>query len=559
MFHRLTNFISRFKWFLLVIAFTIPTFTSLLRPGYFPMHDDLQVMRIYQMELCFKDGQLPCRWVLDMGYRYGYPQFEYYGPLPYYLMTTTRLFHLPLFEAMKFGFILALILGNLAMFLLASSLFGVWGGFLSAMVYAYAPFRASDLFSRGAMGESWAFVFLPLILFALLKLLNRPNLKSAAFLALFYAGLLLTHNISTLIFSPMIALIVVFFLLSHPNRKSLIKYGLISLIWSVAIAATFFLPVLLEKGYAHTESLTRGYFNYLAHFVTLKQLFFTSFWGYGSSEIGPTDDLSFFLGPVQVFLFLISLFFVFANLIRKRIDRAGQVVLLSTSFLAFSLFMTHQKSTPLWKILPLDYLQFPWRFLVTANFFLALIVGFLVVQVRQSKQFLLAAVFGSLVFFTNVSYFRPREWFDLTIWEKFSGFSWDRQLTISIFDYLPIFAKFPPASAAPLLPYGRDSQVSILDYNHGSASFRFRTRSLIPDQLTLPQFDFPGWQVKLDGQKVTHRHDNKLGLITLDLPPGDHRIEAVLRDTPIRFAGNLLTLIFTPLALYTLVKSKQDA
>lgn len=546
----------KLRFYLLVVLISIPTFISLVRPGYFPMHDDLQVMRIYQMELCFRAGQFPCRWVPDMGYRYGYPQFEYYGPLPYYLMTASRFVGLSLFSAMKLGFILPLILGNLAMFLLASSLFGPWGGLLSAAAYAYAPYRASDLYSRGAMGETWAFIFLPLILFALLRLFKKPNLKTAALLGLSYAGLLLTHNISTLIFSPLIGLLALILLVREKEKKTVVKYGLISLVWAVLAAGTFFLPLIFEKGYAHTESLIQGYFNYLAHFVTLKQLFFTTFWGYGSSEIGPTDDLSFFIGPVHVLLFLAAATLGLYQSFRRRLDQTTLIVLAAGLFTLLSLFMTHQKSTFLWQILPLSYLQFPWRFLVTANFFLALCVGYLFYKLTFRKVLPLAISLLTLVFMTNVSFFRPREWFDLTIWEKFSGYSWDRQLTISIFDYLPVYAKFPPAIAAPLLPYGAKTTVSILDFTHGSADLRFNTRSLTDDVLILPQFDFPGWRVTLDGKKVAHRRAFDLGLIALDLPAGEHRLEAILGKTPIRLFGDLATLIFAPLALYTLISKK---
>lgn len=559
MLDKLLTFIDRFKWYLLVILLSFPTFTSLLRPGYFPMHDDLQVMRIYQMELCLRDGQFPCRWVPDMGYRYGYPQFEYYGPLPYYFMTASRFVGLSLFSAMKLGFIAPLILGNLAMFLLASSLFGPWGGLLSAAAYAYAPYRASDLFSRGAMGETWAFVFLPLILFALLKLFKRPNFKSAALLALSFGGLLATHNISTLIFSPMIGLIALWLLLTETDKKLVVKYGLTAIIWAVLIAGTFFLPLVFEKGYAHTESLISGYFNYLAHFVTLKQLFFTSFWGYGSSEIGPTDDLSFFLGPVHLFLFVLAFgLTLFRCLRNRRADLPTKIVFTGAIFGLFSVFMTHQKSTFLWRLLPLAYLQFPWRFLVSANFFLALIAGAIFWKIRQEKilPLILALVF--LLFFVNTSFFRPRAWLDLTIWEKFSGYSWDRQLTISIFDYLPIFAKYPPAAPAPIYPYGDSGKASILDYRRRTDSFSFATKSLSETTLTLPQFDFPGWQVAIDGKRIKHRHDNPLGLISFSLPAGEHQIRAVLTKTPVRFLGDLATFIFAPLALYTLVRKDHD-
>lgn len=558
MLQRLQNFIVRFKWYFLVIALTIPAFISLVRPGYFPMHDDISVFRIYEMSLCFKDGQIPCRWIPDMGYRYGYPQFEYYGPLPYYVMTAGHLLGVSLFGAVKLGFILPLILAPVTMFLLASFLFGNWGGLLSAIAYAYLPFRASDIYSRGAMGETWAFVFIPLILYALLRLFQKPNLKSAALLSLSYAALLVTHNITTLIFSPLIGLIAILLLFGKRNKATIIKFGLLSLVWSVFAAGFFFLPLLFEQGYAHTESLVSGYFNYLAHFVSLKQFFFTTFWGYGSSEIGPTDDLPFFIGPVHILLAIISLIVVCRNYITRKPDIKQGLVVMSFLFVLFSLFMAHEKSSFIWKAIPvLAFLQFPWRFLITANFFIALMAGYLVINLSEKAAKTALVIFGFLLIFMNVSYFRPRLWFDLTIWEKFSGYSWDRQLTTSIFDYLPIYAKFPPATPAPVFPATLNSKISFLDYVHQSDSFSFATRGMSEATLVLPQFDFPGWQVRVDGKKVDHRHDNPLGLISFEVPSGEHRIEAKLVDTPVRVLGNLASLILVPTAIYILAKKRK--
>lgn len=231
------------------------------------------------------------------------------------------------------------------------------------------------------------------------------------------------------------------------------------------------------------------------------------------------------------------------------------MVIGNTVFLFISLFMSHEKSTFIWKIIPVfSYLQFPWRFLVTANFFLCLTAGYFLTYLMEKPAKIMLIVFSFLVIFLNVSYFRPREWFDLTIWEKFSGQSWDKQLTISIFDYLPIYAKFPPAKPAPTYPYAKDARVSILDFHHYAASFYFRVKSPLDTVLTLPQFDFPGWQVSLDGVVIKHRHDNDLGLITFDLPAGDHKVKAILKDTPVRLAGDVLTLIFLPLGIYICTK-----
>jgi len=69
---------NKFFWILLVVVFTIPVCRNLLRPGFFSMQDDLQAFRIQQLDKCLDDGQIPCRWVPDAGYGYGYPQFNYY-------------------------------------------------------------------------------------------------------------------------------------------------------------------------------------------------------------------------------------------------------------------------------------------------------------------------------------------------------------------------------------------------------------------------------------------------------------------------------------------------
>src|SRR3989339_111044 len=75
----------------LIFIFSLLAVRTLLLPGYFPMHDDLQMMRQLQMEKCFVDGQIPCRWVPDMGYGLGYPLFNFYPPLPYLVGEGIRL------------------------------------------------------------------------------------------------------------------------------------------------------------------------------------------------------------------------------------------------------------------------------------------------------------------------------------------------------------------------------------------------------------------------------------------------------------------------------------
>lgn len=58
------------------LLMSVLAFRTLLKPGYFSMHDDMQAFRILQLDKCVADGQWPCRWVPDGGFGYGYPLFN---------------------------------------------------------------------------------------------------------------------------------------------------------------------------------------------------------------------------------------------------------------------------------------------------------------------------------------------------------------------------------------------------------------------------------------------------------------------------------------------------
>ena len=158
---------------LLLLLLSVLTFSTLLRPGYFPMHDDQQAIRLFEMDKCIKDGQIPCVWTPDLGYGYGYPQFNYYGPLPYYVMEVFHLGGLGFLDSVKAAFIFSVVLSALGMYLLGNALWGKWGGFLSAILFAFAPYRAVDMYVRGAAGEFWAMSVLPCIFWSILVIFKK--------------------------------------------------------------------------------------------------------------------------------------------------------------------------------------------------------------------------------------------------------------------------------------------------------------------------------------------------------------------------------------------------
>ena len=169
------------------------------------------LVRLQQLVVNLRAGAVPARWMPDGAYGLGYPFFSYYAALPYYLAGLLVLGGIGLLTALKIVQTLGLILAALAMYGWARGLFEShpqrnWAAALAAVAYTVAPFHLVNVYVRGdSLSEFYAFVFYPLILWGIDGLVARRSRNApllVAALALAYAGLLLSHNLSAFIFSP---------------------------------------------------------------------------------------------------------------------------------------------------------------------------------------------------------------------------------------------------------------------------------------------------------------------------------------------------------------------
>src|SRR3989344_3743586 len=245
-----------------VIIISLLASLPLFSQGYFPMHDDLQVMRIFQMEKCFMDGQIPCRWVQDMGFGYGQPMFNYYSALPYYLGILIRLLTpLTIIGTVKLLFILSLVISAIGMYMLAKEFFGKTGGIIASTLYILAPYRALDIYVRGALAESVSLAILPFLWYSTYKLIKKPTFAKATFAALIIAFQLATHNVSTLMYFLPTAFWILFWISRNIDFKKIYMLFFSGLL-GVGLAAFFILPVIFEKSLIQDKFFTIDYFFY---------------------------------------------------------------------------------------------------------------------------------------------------------------------------------------------------------------------------------------------------------------------------------------------------------
>jgi len=513
---RLTNILP----ILLIILLAFLLTWHLMRPGFFSMQDDLHLFRLSEFDLCLKSGQIPCRYSPNSALGFGSPVFNFYPPFTYAFAEIFHLLEFSLINSLKIIYILPLFFGPIYLYLFTKKYFGANGGLISAFLFALAPYQAINLYVRGALAEHFALNLIPVIFYFFYKKKTKTTI-------VFLCFLFLSHQLTTLYCLPLL------FLFSLFHQK--IKYYFLIVLWSLLLCSFFLLPSVLEKNLTTNVTMTQGYFNFINHFATLRQLFLDRFWGYGASLWGPKDDMSFQIGLIQWLLPLLALFFAF------RKNQKNKYTILAVLFIGlFFLFLTHNKSTFIWHLFPImAYFQFPWRFLGPA----LLCLCFVSASLRPNKLFLTLLIFSSI--YLNYSFFREDIWFNnLSDTQKLTGGNLVAQQGAGLKDFYPKFSlEFPkyPSANLPIIIAGQASP-SIIQKT--STVFSGEININTPQAtVNLPVAYFPKMELRLDGQKSTYRIDPILGLVQFDLPSGLHHYYIRFSDTPIRLFANLISVL----------------
>lgn len=535
-----------------VVFFAMAVSWPIFLPGYFSHHDDLQVMRVFEMRKCIEDFQIPCRWVPDMGYGNGYPLFNYYSVFPYYIGAILS-FVFGFVVSAKILFLIPIILSAISMYLLANAIFGKYPAIMASVLFTFAPYKALDTYVRGAVSENFAVAIIPLVFFFGLKLTSTKEIKYLVSFSLSLAIFLTSHNIMTLLFIPVLVIFIAYnlFLNKWTNWQTILKSFLIG----VGLSAFFVFPAYFEKNLVQIDNLIRLDLNFRAHFVTISQLFFDRFWGYGASAIGEADTISFQIGWPYWWIVGLSFILFLVNLIFKR-KFDLQIFFLFLVFL-ISIFMTHVRSAFIWeRIEVLKFVQFPWRFLAVSIFSSSLIGAYLIYSINTAyTKYLL--VF--LVIFTialNFSFFQPKEFYkDMDDSKKLSGVLWQEQQKAAILDYLPQTAVQPRESAS-IIPIIRSGKAEVEALKNKSNRWEFKIKVFEPSLVEVPVFDFPVWKVWANGKNMEISNNNYPGRIAIFLEKGDYLVNGKLTDTPIRFISNTITVVSVVLLLVIIFYGK---
>ena len=550
-----------FVWFLVITIACLSAREVILAPRnveqflYFTHTGhawDYNIWRIIGLSNSLLDGTSG-RWIHSFSHGWGYPLFYYTGPLPYLIGAILSIIGFEVHASLNIVWLLCLILAPISMFLFLRDIFGRWSALLGATCYAFAPYHLVDVYIRTNLGESFSFIFLPLIAWSLVRV-DRGRLLIGAVAV---AGVCLSHLVSVVLVGLTVLAFGVSLIAFSQSRKEQLFHSAKVLALGMALSAFFWLPAVADVGAVHgTSTLVDGYNHYSNHFVYFTQLF-SSFWGFGQSEKGINDHMSFSLGQVIVVLALIGMAFVCVSLINNRKELEERTLVSSFVGLFVAIFFTNSVSAFLWEMLPaVEIVQFPWRFLFPASFFVSLIAAS--VASYSKKLALPVALLSSFL----VVYFH---------WGFNGAWNFDRvhkeNLNLDYIkarginttndnDFLPKqVLKIPNrARSGPIVEASRGYEARTERILSTSLSNGSVEVELLPGEkivLRVNQYWHPAWRAWGDGKPLQIKADkfHPYGLIRVTVPEGVRKVKICFSRTGWGYFGLVLSLIAVSILL----------
>lgn len=511
------------------------------------------VHRIYSMKLMFQHGILYPRWIPYFHLGYGYPIFNFYAPGVSYLGGLFSLLGLSPETAYTLVATLAVVLGSTGTYLLGRRFFSSTAGLLAAMLWVYAPTRLFEFWQMGSLAQMMATALIPWLFWGLAQAIHHPTRRSIPYIALPLTGIIMTHQPTTFITAMVVAPAAFILPIWTARRASdtvwrrfVVVFGGLAL--GVGLAMIFLLPVVLELHYilaaeslpGTVDRLTRNFFLPADLFALPRPLDTTDLNPVMVSSMGLVGGLLAVLGAASLFR-------------RKRI---GLVILLLAG-LMFTLYMATESSLSVWLTIPyLEQLRFPVRFLRMGTVFLALLGGASLLLLPQRWRLAGCITGMAFVMPQAMPLVAPHQ--NFSHWENISAADEiNMEMTLhnwgstSYGEFDPAWGDQVPYDPPDPAQYRDDPMLipvhqltgyeDIIVEQIDSMAVKVTTARARP--VVFRQFYFPGWTAAMDGTQIEIYPESRYGLVTVDVPPGEHLITLAYTGTIAQQAGAMLTFL----------------
>ncbi len=518
---------------IILLILSILPLLDLFHPGLPVTHDGQDhVARIANFFESLTEGNIVPRWAANLNWGYGHPILMFLYPMPSYIASAFHFIALTFVDSTKLVFAVSFMASILTMFLWISEAWGVPAGIVAALLYGFAPYRFVDLYVRGAIGEHVAFVFAPIVMYALLLLSKSKKLiRGGNILALGMAGLILSHNAVSLMFLPVILLYVSYLLFFETkDKKNFLLHVIFYMVLGFMLSAFFWMPAFFEGKYTLRDIVTKG--NFGDRFVPF-QWFFYSPWNYGGG-----NEFSKSLGVVQWFV-IASGVFVFFKTTKAKIRLFIGVCFV---LLAASLFLMTSWSALVWeKISLLQKFQFPWRLLTLCVFIVSVLGGFVAEKIPRKRWVISFVAITIVLLLSTIDMWHARD-YSIKPQEFYSGIY---NGTTDTGESSPIwsvrFMEKRPTAPAEVI----EGDAVITDEERTGMKHRYTIEAKVKTRIAENTLYFPGWRITSDGSPVSIEFQDPQyrGLMTFWLDAGPHKVIVEFVNTKLRTFSEIFSII----------------
>jgi hypothetical protein len=508
---------------------------------------------------------------------YGYPIFNYYAPLTYYVANALDVLPgVDIVAGTKGVFVLGLLAASVGAYLLGRELFGPHSGVVAAAAFCFAPYVVFiDPHARGDLAEHFAICLIPLAFYAFHQVMQNRGGRGALICSIItLAAIVFGHALLGLVVGLLLFAYWAWLVVLGPGRRRA-GWGMLVFVLASAVIAFYWLPFLLERSAIKLNVVGMGHFDYHEHFLSLGELLAPA----RILDLGATAPrFRYNLGMVQWLLALPAAIVLAIPSVRGLAHDAYRFRVHVAFFLLASLGLVLVMlpiSTIAWDLVPgVSYLQFPWRLLGPANVMLAVCAAAGLLTLPERWRGTAAAVCVMVVLVSALPVLYPPTWegdfggvepLDMIAWEQQGSFAIG---TTSTGDFEPVGAAIVPMQPAPSLlasydgsgPVDRVNRATLPDgakvdiVEQRALYDRFAASSPGGFVLRLYLFHFPGWKAYVDGEAVEINVAHPEGFITFWVPEGDHDVIVKFVDTPPRTLGWIVSAVGVATLLLVLIR-----
>jgi hypothetical protein len=484
-------------------------------------------------------GEAYPRWLPELWFGAGAPDFFFYGPLPFWV---TSLFGRAVCwtcstdKLLSAGTLMLYALSGFGYSHLARRFFDGRAAVVAGLLYVILPYHLMvDWGVRQALGEISAFAMLPFVASALVGLMRNEKWSGLA-LALSVAGLVLSHLPSVVLVAATLGplALVAAFIRSPTRRQALRLLGAASCYAALGLglSAFYWWPAFKLLPEVSSETLWQTAFNW-------------SHWLFFDGVDEPNPPLMLVL---KFWLLVITAVTGFA-LWRRRPEPA-LLIWCVMPLIAAWFFMT-PLSWPVWSALkPLQAIQFPWRFMMVAEFGLPLVLVWALPTVRFKPALAVVAVLAicsgwggmrlSQILGLQRSFVEAAVADHLSAWEYLPRTAFDPVMKLTGGKRDAVRSDWAATPEDVVLPKLRQAT---------SRHITLHIAENTPRPIVIKQFYWPLWRAKdvATHEAITLSPEPKFGLIALEAPAGARDIALDLgydRSEIIGFAASLASLFF---------------